>query len=225
MVDGPIGEDRAAVNKLAGDGPEDARVIGTDAMVAHDEVAVLGDGDWAVIAQVFVLCWDVGLVDRPAGDIYGALTNLDVFSRQTDDALDERFRMVERIPENDHVAAVDGLKAVDKFVDEDALLIGEERGHAGAFDFYRLIEKDDDDEREADGDEEVAGPDADFVSQGMRCRGRRGWSFRNRGSGRLVLVRALHFLVPSIYSMGIEGRARLDLRGALTDCHARAATM
>ena len=44
-----------------------------------------------------------------------------------------------------------------------------------------------------DGDEEIARPNTDFISQGMGCRRRRRWSFRNRCSKRLVLVRALHF--------------------------------
>jgi hypothetical protein len=35
--------------------------------------------------------------------------------------------MVERIPENDDVAALDGLEAINEFIDEDALLIGEQR--------------------------------------------------------------------------------------------------
>jgi len=56
------------------------------------------------------------------------------------------FEWSRRIPEDNHVAAVNGLEAVDKFVDEDALLVGEERRHAGAFDFDRLVQEDNDDE-------------------------------------------------------------------------------
>jgi hypothetical protein len=56
-----------------------------------------------------------------------------------------------------------------------------------------LIEKNDDYERKADGDEKVACPNTDFVSQGMASRRRRSQSFRNRWGKRLVLVRALHF--------------------------------
>jgi len=212
MIDRPIGKNGASINELAGNGAKNARVIGADAVVAHDEIAVLGDAEWAVVAHVFILRRDVRLVDGAAVDIDDALANLDIFSRKTDDAFDERFRMIERIPENNNIAALNRLEAVDKFIDEDALLIGEERRHAGAFDFNRLIEENDDDESEADGDEEVAGPNTDFVSQRMDCRGRRGWSFRNRGSKRLVLVRAVHFVLPSIYSTGITGGARLDLR-------------
>src|SRR5271169_6495972 len=120
--------------------------------------------------------------------------------------------MVQRIPEHDNVASLNGLEAINEFVDEDAFLVGEKRSHARAFHFHRLIEEDDNDEGQANGNEEVARPNADFISQGMGRRGRRRWSFRNRWHERLILVRALHFLMPSIYSTGIAGRARLELR-------------
>lgn len=174
MIDRPISKNGTTVNELAGNGAKDARVIGADAVVPHNEIAVLGDAEWAVVAHVFVLRGDVRFVDSAAVDVDDALANLDIFAGQTDDAFDERFRMVERIPENDDIAALNRLEAIDKFVNEDALLIGEERRHARAFDFDRLIEKNDDDESKADGDKKVAGPNTDFVSQGMDCRGRRG---------------------------------------------------
>ena len=101
-------------------------------------------------------------------DVDDALANFHGFAGQADDALDEGFGAVQRIPEDDDVAALDGLEAVDKFVDEDALLVGEQRRHAGAFDFHGLVQEDDDDQREADGDEQVARPDTNFVTQRMR---------------------------------------------------------
>jgi len=73
--------------------------------------------------------------------------------------------VIERIPEHDDVSALNRLEAVDKFVDENAFLVGEQRGHAGAFDFYRLVQEDDDYQRETDGDQQVARPDANFVAQ------------------------------------------------------------
>src|SRR4029077_7904338 len=135
MVDGPISKDSAAINEFAIHWAENARVVGTDAVITHDEVAVLGDADRTKIAQVLVLRGDVRLLNRVAIDIDDALANFHLFARQTDDALDERFRTVERVPEDDDVATLDGLEAIDKFVDENALLIGEERGHAGALNF------------------------------------------------------------------------------------------
>ena len=80
--------------------------------------------------------------------------------------------MIQRIPENHDITALNGLEAVNEFVNEDAFLVGEQRRHAGAFDFYGLIEKDDDDKREADGDEQVARPHANLFAQRV-CRGYR----------------------------------------------------
>src|SRR5690242_16728661 len=76
--------------------------------------------------------------------------------------------MVERIPEHHDIAALDWLEAVNKLIDEDALLIGKERSHAGAFDFYRLVEENDNDQCEADSDQKVACPNANFVSQSVQ---------------------------------------------------------
>src|ERR1700676_1836209 len=174
MIDRPVGEDGAAVNKLAGDGAKNARVIRAYAMVAHHEVTVLGDADGAIVAHVFVLCGHVRLVNRPPVDVDAALAHFHIFAGQTDDALDERFRVVERIPENDDIGALESLEGIKKFVYEDAFLIGEKRGHAGALDFYRLGKENNGDEGQGDGDEEVAGPNTDFVSKGMGGRWRRG---------------------------------------------------
>src|SRR5271154_4178368 len=101
--------------------------------------------------------------------------------------------MVEWIPENDDIAPLNGFEAINEFIDEDAFLVGKQRSHARAFHFHWLIEENDDDEGKANGDEKVARPNADFISQRMGRRGRRRWSFRNRWNERLVLVRALHF--------------------------------
>src|SRR5580704_10424259 len=109
MLDRPIREDSAAINKFAVDRAEDPRVIRADAVISHDEVHVLGDADGAVVTHVLVLCGNVRLVDGAPVNIDNALANLDILSRQPDNALDERFRMVERIPEDDDVAALDGL--------------------------------------------------------------------------------------------------------------------
>src|SRR5580658_9463808 len=193
MVDRPISENGATINKFAGHRTEDARIIRADAMVAHHKVTVFGDAKRAEVAHVFVLRGDVRLIDGVAVDVDDALPNFDAFARQSDDALDKRFRMVERIPENDDIAPLDGFEPIDKFIDKDALLVGEQRSHAGTFDFYRLIEENNDDERQADGDKQIARPNTDFISQGMGCRRYRRWSFRNRWGKRLVLVRALHF--------------------------------
>src|SRR5437879_7565973 len=52
---------------------------------------------------------------------------------------------------------------IHEFVDENPFLIREQRSHAGAFNFYRLVEKDDDDHGEADRNHQVTGPDSQFT--------------------------------------------------------------
>src|SRR6185437_9052562 len=167
MVDRPISKNGATINEFAGHGAKHTRVVGTDSVIAHYKVAVPGNPDRAKVAQVLVLSGHVGLVDGVAIDVDDALANLDFLAGQTDDPFYERLRAVERIPENDDVAPLDGLEAINKFVDEDALLIGEQRSHARAFHFYRLIQESNDDEREADGDEQIARPNTNLGSQGM----------------------------------------------------------
>src|SRR6202040_16357 len=90
---------------------------------------------------------------------------LDYLARKSNHSLDERLRAVERIPENDYVSTLDRLEAIDKFVDEDPLLIAQKRSHAGSFHLHRLVKKNDDDQREAEGDGEVACPTAQIVPQ------------------------------------------------------------
>src|SRR5579862_186701 len=196
-------------------------------MIAHHKVAVIGHLCRREVAQVFVLRRNVWLGERHTIHIHNSFANFYHLAGQADDALDERLGAVQWIPKDDHVAALDGLEPVDKLVDEDALLVGEERSHAGAFDLHRLIQEDDDDERQADCDQEIAGPDADFVSQGMvgmtgrigggmvRTRawiccwraGFRGAGVSATGNGRMSLVRAFHFLLPRIYNTYAMRRA------------------
>ncbi len=133
-------------------------------MITHHKVAAVGDFGGGVIGQIFVLRRHVWLGEGHTVHVYDSFANFHHLAGQADDALDERLRAIQRIPENDDVPAFDGLKTVDKFVDEDALLVGEERRHAGAFNLHRLVEEDDNDQGKTDGDEEIAGPDADFIS-------------------------------------------------------------
>src|SRR5882672_2374044 len=137
-------------------------------MVAHHEIAVLGHAHRTKIAEVFVLRRNVRFGDHFIVDVDRAAADLHSFAGQSDDALDEGLRAVQRIPEDHDVAALNGLEAVNEFVDEDALLVGEQRRHAGAFDFHGLVQEYDDDEREAYGDYEVARPDPNFVAKRMR---------------------------------------------------------
>ncbi len=145
MIDGPISKHRAAINETAGHRTKHARIVGTDAVIAHHKIIVTRHAQRAEIAEVLVLRRHVRFGERLAINIHDSLTNLDHLSGQADYALDERFCAVQRIPEDDHVSALDGLKAIDKFVDKDSFLVGEQRGHAGAFDLHGLVQEDDDD--------------------------------------------------------------------------------
>ena len=62
---------------------------------------------------------------------------------------------------------MDRLEPVYKLVDKNALLVGEQRCHAGAFNLYRLVEKNDDDQRKTDGDQQVACPNTNFMANVM----------------------------------------------------------
>src|SRR5438132_643947 len=61
MIHGPVRKDGAAVNKPAGNRTENARIVGADAMIPHDEVIVLGHAHRPEIAQVLVLRRHIGL--------------------------------------------------------------------------------------------------------------------------------------------------------------------
>jgi len=100
------------------------------------------------------------------------LANFDRILRQTDDALNERLRAVQRIPENDHIAALNWIKPVNEFVDENSLLIGDQGGHAGAFDFHRLVEENDENKGEAERNDEIAPPISKLAPQRLRRSGR-----------------------------------------------------
>src|SRR5882757_11404198 len=122
-------------------------------MIAHDEVHVTRNAHRTIVAQIFVLRRDVWFRERLPVHVNDAAANLYDLVGQRNDALDERLAAIEWIPEDNHVAALNRLKPINKLVDEDALLVGKQRRHAGAFHFNRLIEEHDDDERKPDGDE------------------------------------------------------------------------
>src|SRR5437762_5192931 len=127
MIHGPVRKDGAAVNEPAGNRTENARIVGADAMIPHDEVIVLGHAQRPEIAQVLVLRRNIWLRHNLPVDVHGALSNFNSLSRQSDNAFDERFRMIQRIPEHHHITALNGLESVDKLVNENAFLVGEDR--------------------------------------------------------------------------------------------------
>src|SRR5215470_4876344 len=103
--------------------------------------------------------------------------------------------MVDGIPEDNHIAALDGLEAVHKLVDEDALLIAQKRRHARAFHLHRLVQKYDDHQRQAQRHGQIARPTAQLAPQLRQRRTRfgrrlRGWIGDLEHSSSVLLYHA-----------------------------------
>src|SRR5579863_3565628 len=185
VVRGPISEHSLAIDELPRNGTKHARVVRAVAMIAHYKVSVRGNAVWRVRRTVQVARRNILVGQFMVVDVNMAVANLDGFTRKSHHALDERFRAVQRIPENDHVAALDGLEMVHKFVDENTLLIAEQRIHAGAFDLDRLVKENHHHDGEPESDGQIARPTAQFTPQRRRLlRWLRG--ICRAGNGRVV---------------------------------------
>jgi hypothetical protein len=88
--------------------------------------------------------------------------------------------------EHHRVAALDvsQAEAVRELVDENPLLVGEARHHAGAFDFYRLVNENNRDYRDEDGEGQVADPGERIPDTGAQARFRQ-FLFEGRDCGDL----------------------------------------
>src|ERR1700730_5632501 len=137
-------------------------------MIAHDKIFVAGYLYGTISRRVNILRRDVRLFETFPVNVNASPANLHFIAGQPDNPLDKRFRAVQGIPEDDHVSTSNGLEMIHEFVDENPLLIREQRSHAGAFDFNRLVEEDDDDHRQAERDDQVAGPNAQFTVKAGR---------------------------------------------------------
>src|SRR5260370_34177644 len=164
MIEWPVSKHSPPVNEPARYRAKHARIVGADAVIAHHKIILARHAHGTKVAQVLVLRRHVRLSERRAINIHDSLTNFDDLAWQSNDTLDKGFCGVQRIPEDNYVAALDRLEAVNELVDEDALLVGEQRRHAGAFDFYRLVEGHHDDQRQSAGDKEVARPNPNFLA-------------------------------------------------------------
>ena len=160
MVHGPVDEGCFAVDEGAGNGAEVAAVAGDVAVVAHDPEVSGGDAVFGLGALVAEAVGDVGLTDGVVVHVDVAVVDADGVAGEADDALDVAFGVVAGIEEDDDVAALDGLEAIGKLVDEEAILILQAGEHAGALDADWLVEEEDDEDRDGDGGEDVARPGA-----------------------------------------------------------------
>src|SRR5215469_17576170 len=129
LIEGPVDEDGLAVDVLAVDHAPGAAVVRGTAMIAHDEILVDGhDGSLHAIV-VAILVGDVGLVELAAIDVDFAAVHFDGVAGDSDHTLDIRLAGIERIPEDDGIAAVDapGAERVRDLVDENAFAFRESR--------------------------------------------------------------------------------------------------
>jgi hypothetical protein len=67
------------------------------------------------------------------------LPDLDSLAGQGNNALDKQFRAVERVIEDHDLTALDRAKMIGNPIDENCLVIGEQRSHTVALDCERLI--------------------------------------------------------------------------------------
>ena len=81
MIHRPVCKNGAAINILARDGTEDTRIIGTNAVVAEDEEAVLGHAHGTEVATILILRRHVRLWDGLPVHVQSALADFDGFTR------------------------------------------------------------------------------------------------------------------------------------------------
>src|SRR6266498_1306762 len=104
---------------------EVAAVIRQAAVITQNEIRTGGHDDFRIRPPILIGARHIILQDGLAVYVHAALCNADVVARKPDHALDEALMWVKRILENHDVAALDGFNSVNKFVNEDALLIVE----------------------------------------------------------------------------------------------------
>src|SRR5580704_17698786 len=169
----PISEDGFPVDEALVDWAEVAAVVRHGAVIAEHEIAVGRNRHLGIGAGIGILIGDVVFVEGFVVDEDLTVFYADTVSSYSDDALDVSLGGVPGIAEDYDVAALDGLPAVDELIDEDALLVFEAGHHAGAFDFHRLVEKDNDEGGDGERDEQIARPDSNYRQRTRRILRRR----------------------------------------------------
>src|SRR5215467_2739885 len=97
------------------------------------------------------MLWNIGLRGEAVVQINPAIKNANPVSGQPNYALDKTLACVARVVEYHDVATLDIFQFVSQLVDEDPFLVLQARLHALAFNFYRLVDKQDDEQRDANG--------------------------------------------------------------------------
>src|SRR6266850_813989 len=163
FVDRPISENGFSVDVLLRDEAPHAAVVGLVPVIAQHVVVTWLDVYRRIGSMVHVLGQYVVLIERLVIDVNNAAADFDDVARHANYALDVGLRRIKWIPENDDVLSLNLFDPVNELVDEDTFLVDQLGQHAGPFDFDGLVQKNNDHDRRADGEKDVAGPSADFA--------------------------------------------------------------
>src|SRR5271169_302937 len=91
VVHGPVGEYGFAIDELARDRTENARVVGAIAMIAHHEILALRNAARRVVRAVEIARGNILVRQFPAVHENVSGANLDGLAGKCYDALDERL--------------------------------------------------------------------------------------------------------------------------------------
>ena len=131
-------------------------------MIAQDEIAIRRHDDIGIRARIGVNPRHVWFVDGFAVNVHSAGVDANVVASQTDYSLNETFRGVTWITKDDDISARDRLDSIDELINEDPLLVLERRHHGGAFDLHGLVQEDNDEARDSQGDNQIPQPNRDY---------------------------------------------------------------
>jgi len=185
VIERPDAKPSFAVDPVAGDGTEKARVLRFVSVVAHHEVLVgrdegtIAEAPWLRIGLQSPGLGQVGLVEPMAVDVHDTVANQQPFARQGDDPLDEVGGVVRRRPEDDDVAALRGVQPIVDLVRDQVVVVVQGREHGEAFDMHRL-------NRKADSEVEDDGENDDLSNLTQEGRGR--GAFIWGGASRVFLL-------------------------------------
>ena len=127
-------------------------------MVTQHEVRMRGHDYFRIRPCIAIGRRNIILVKGLIIHVHLSAVDTNSISRHPDYALDVALRRVPRIPKYHHIAAFNGLQAIDKLVDEDPLLVSQRRHHAGTFNFHRLVNEDNNESRNRHRNEQITQP-------------------------------------------------------------------
>src|SRR5258708_4674034 len=142
----PVSKDGFAVDVVAPHRAEFAAIVRHGAVVSQHEIAIRRDYDFGIRMLVGELFRNVRLRHKLSVAINASAIDAYTVAGTANHAFDKALARVPRIAEHHNIAEGNVLQTVDQLVDEDTFLIFQARLHAAAFDFHRLINKENDEE-------------------------------------------------------------------------------